>query len=245
MRVLLLFCIFALFLPSLASGAEDPVAQSLLERMDSTLFPQTYEMTLSMVTHKPGLDDLSYLYEIIGQGEDRSLMTVTQPARERGKKILLSRQNLWLYVPDVSRPIRLTRKQSFMGSTFSNEDIMNSTLADDYSAEILSREVRAGQIYFRALLTAKRRDVAYAKMEVGLDSAACIPDTIIYFGLSGRALKRLIFGDLRMLAGRLRPARMKMEDFLQEGAYTEVEIQRLEERQEVPESLFDPTQLGK
>lgn len=225
--------------------AEDSFAQSLLKRMDDALYPQTYEMTLSMMTHKPGLDDKRYIYDVIGQGEDRSLMTITEPARERGKQILLTKQNLWLYVPDVSRPIRLTRKQSFMGSTFSNEDVMNSTMADDYNAEILSREVRGDKVYFRALLTAKRPDVAYAKMEVGLDSASCVPDTIVYFGLSGKALKRLEFGDLKMLAGRKRPAWMKMEDFLQEGAFTEVEILRLEERSEVPESLFDPTQLGK
>ena len=245
MRILLFSVIFTFSLWGSVLGAEDPFAQSLLERMDDALFPQTYEMMLSMVTHKPGLDDLNYLYEIIGQGEDRSLMTVIEPARERDKKILLSKENLWLYVPDVSRPIRLTRKQSFMGSTFSNEDMMNSTLADDYSAEILAREVRESRVYFQARLTAKRRDVAYAKMEVGLDSASCVPDTIVYFGLSGKALKQLIFSDMKRLAGRMRPSRMKMEDFLEEGAYTEVEILRLEERDEVPESLFDPTQLGK
>jgi len=239
--LIILFLVHA----NLAVGAKDPVAQSLLERMDNALFPQTYEMTMSMITHKPSLDDLNYLYEIVGQGEDRSLMTVTEPARERGKKILLSGENLWLYVPDVSRPIRLTRKQSFMGTTFSNEDVMNSTMADDYDAEIQSREMRGHEVYFRAILTAKRPDVAYARLEVGLDSTSCIPDTIVYYGLSGKALKRLTLSELRELAGRMRPAHMKMEDFIQEGAYTEVEILRLKERGELPESLFDPTQLGK
>jgi hypothetical protein len=230
---------------SLGQEAEDPEAQALLERLDNARYPDAYEMTISMLTTRPGRDDLSYEYDIIGVGTDKSLMTVTAPARERDQQILLNGDNLWLFVPDVSRPVKLTRKQSFMGSTFSNEDVMNSTLADDYTAKVLLREIRDGKPYYKVELNAKNRSVAYAKMTAGIDSITAIPDTIVYYGLSGKALKEMVSFENKMLAGRLRPSRMIMYDFLEEGAWTEVDIKTLSEKEDIPESVFNPTRMGK
>lgn len=242
--ILALLCV-ALCSKSVAQEAEDPEGQKLLERLDNARYPDAYEMTISMLTVRPGRDDLKYEYDIIGVGTDKSLMTVTAPARERDQQILLNGDNLWLFVPDVSRPVKLTRKQSFMGSTFSNEDVMNSTLADDYTAKVLTREIRDGKPYYKVELTAKNRSVAYAKMTAGIDSITAIPDTIVYYGLSGKALKEMVSTDTKMLAGMLRPSRMVMYDFLEEGAWTEVLINTLKEKEDIPESVFNPTRMGK
>ncbi|MCB9368975.1 MAG: outer membrane lipoprotein-sorting protein [Calditrichaeota bacterium] len=227
-----------------AQQASDSVGQALLQRLDDARFPGAYEMTVQMETSRPGRDLLDYTYDIIGIGSDKSLMTVTDPPSERDKQILLNGDNLYLYVPDVSRPVKLTRNASFMGSVFSNEDVMNSTLADDYWANIQSRDIRDGKVYFKVELTAKRRNVAYAKMECGLDSATAIPDTITYFGLTGKALKQEVVNESAQLAGRLRPSVMTMHDFLEEGAFTKVTVSTLEERKDIPESTFDPTRMG-
>lgn len=229
---------------SFAQEASDSDGQAMLQRLDDARFPGAYEMTVRMETSRPGRDLLNYTYDIIGIGSDKSLMTVTDPPSERDKQILLNGDNLYLYVPDVSRPVKLTRNASFMGSTFSNEDVMNSTLADDYWARILSREVRDGKVHFKVQLTAKRKNVAYAKMECGLDSTTAIPDTITYYGLTGKALKQEIVNESAQLAGRLRPSVMTMYDFLEEGAFTRVTVSTLEERKDIPESTFDPTRMG-
>ncbi|MCB9358103.1 MAG: outer membrane lipoprotein-sorting protein [Calditrichaeota bacterium] len=227
-----------------AQTPEDSTAQALLVRLDDARFPGAYEMSLMMETQRPGRDPLVYEYDIVGIGEDKSLMTVTDPPRERDKQILLNGDNLWFYVPDVSRPVKLTRKASFMGSVFSNEDVMNSTLADDYLAHVIERSERNGGVHYIVELTARTRSVAYAKMICGLDSASAIPDTITYFGLTGKALKQEVVNETAQLAGRERPSVMTMYDFLEEGAFTKVEIRKLAERENVPESMFDPTRLG-
>ena len=49
----------------------------------------------------------------------------------------------------------------------------------------------------------------------------------------------------RGMVCRLRSRRTVGDDFLEEGAYTKVEILSLSERDAVPESTFDPTRLGK
>ncbi len=228
-----------------AQAPADSVAQALLQRLDDARFPGAFEMSMKMETNRPGRDPLNYSYDIIGVGEDKSLMTVTDPPRERDKQVLLNGDNLWFFVPDVSRPVKLTRKASFMGSVFSNEDAMNSTLADDYVARVMDRQVINGRVHFHVELTAKSRSVAYAKMEAGLDSVSAIPDTITFYGLTGKALKQEVVNKTAHFAGRERPSVMTMYDFLEEGAYTKVEILSLSERDAVPESTFDPTRLGK
>lgn len=228
-----------------AQTPADSVAQALLQRLDDARFPGAYEMSMKMETNRPGRDPLNYSYDIIGVGEDKSLMTVTDPPRERDKQVLLNGDNLWFFVPDVSRPVKLTRKASFMGSVFSNEDVMNSTLADDYDARVIERTVIDGRVHFHVELTAKSRNVAYAKMECGIDSASAIPDTITFFGLTGKALKQEVVNKTGFFAGRERPSVMTMYDFLEKGAFTKVEILSLSERDAIPESTFDPTRLGK
>lgn len=245
MKRVLLFAFIICVSAADAQEAADSVAQALLQRLDDARFPGAYEMSLKMSTVRPGRDALDYSYTILGVGEDKSLMTVTEPARERDKQVLLNGDNLWFFVPDVSRPVKLTRKASFMGSVFSNEDVMNSTLADDYLARVLSRTVRGGRVHYDVELTAKTRSVAYAKMECGIDSASAIPDTITFFGLTGKALKQEVVDETGFFAGRERPSKMTMYDFLEAGAYTKVEILSLNERDAIPESTFDPTRMGK
>ena len=248
MRNLICGFIFVVLLGSSGAPAQteqNAEAQTLLERLDHTMFPTTYEMGLSMTTHRPGQDDLYYKFDVVGSGVDKSLMTMTDPARERGKQILMNGDNLWLYIPDVSRPVKLTKRDRFMGSTFSNDDVMSSTLADKYNAAILSRQIVSGHDYVTLDLEAKSRDVSYAKLVAVVDSASAIPDTITYYGLAGEPIKYMVTGDVRHLAGRLRPTLMTMYDNLEKGAYTSVNVLSLEAKKNVPESMFDPTRLGK
>ena len=216
-------------------------AQSLLKTVDKSMYPQIFKSNLTMSTFRSGRKPLVYTYEIYSKGQDKSLMKIVAPARDKGKKILLNGDNLWMYMPDVSRPIRLSRKQAFMGSTFSNEDLADSGWADNYSAEITDQK---GSLILLTL-TAKKKDVAYAKIEMWIDDKTKVPTEAVYFGLSGKAIKKMMFSNPQTIAGLLRPLDMKMEDLLEEGAYTEVKMIAMEELKSVPDYMFDQTQMGR
>lgn len=216
-------------------------AQSLLSNVDESMYPQIFKSEMTMETIRPGRPVVKYTYIIYSKGSDNALMEIVFPKRDAGKKILLKGENLWMYMPNVSRPIRLTRSQSFMSSTFSNEDMTNTTWADDYDAEIT--EVKGSRI--KMVMTAKRRDVAYAKIEMWVDDEKKIPVEAVYYGLSGKAIKRMTFSNVKEMAGRLRPVDLRMEDLLEEGAYTDVKMGYIKELQSLPEHYFDQTQMGR
>ncbi|HDQ26029.1 MAG TPA: outer membrane lipoprotein-sorting protein, partial [bacterium] len=148
---------------------------------------------------------------------------------------------LWMYMPNISRPIRLTKSRSFMGSTFSNEDISDTSWENNYDAEIT--KVRKDSVLL--VLAAKRRDVSYARIEMWVNEEKRFPVEAHYYGLSGRQVRKMSFSNVKEMAGRLRPLDMKMEDMLEEGAYTEVKLISMEELKEVPDYYFDQTQMGR
>jgi len=94
-------------------------------------------------------------------------------------------------------------------------------------------------------MKAKRNDVAYAKIEMWIMAGTKVPVEAVYYGLSGKAIKRMEFTNVKEIAGRLRPLDMKMHDLLEEGAYTEVKMLSMEELKSVPKHMFDATQLGR
>lgn len=216
-------------------------AESLLKTVDKSLYPEVYKSTITMTTIRAGRRPLSNTFDIVSKGTDKSLMKITSPARDKGKKILLNGDNLWMFMPDISRPIRLTAKQSFMGSTFSNEDLAESGWEDNYSAEITEQK---GTMIL-VVLTAKKKDVAYAKITMWLDDATKIPEEMTYYGLSGKAIKKMKMSDVAKIGGLMRPTVMKMEDLLEEGSYTKVELKTMEALDSVPDYTFDPTQMGR
>ncbi|HPI03193.1 MAG TPA: outer membrane lipoprotein-sorting protein [Candidatus Goldiibacteriota bacterium] len=217
------------------------LANELLKSTDDSMYPQIFKSVMSMKTIRPGRKPLSYTYLIHSKGTDKALMEITSPARDKGKKILMTGNNLWMYVPAVSKPVRLSKKDSFMGSSFSNEDLMNSTMADDYEPVIKDNK---GDLYLLEL-TAKRPDVAYAKIEIWVNRPLLVPTEASYYGISGKLMKKMVFDKVGEMAGLKRPLHMKMEDILEKGAYTEVDFISMEELKSLPDYKFDQTQMSK
>jgi len=131
----LIFLLVVMLASSCIFAAENKyskeLADKLLKSTDDSMYPKIFKSVMSMKTVRPGRKPLSYTYLIHSKGSDKALMEITAPARDKGKKILMTGDNLWMYVPAVSKPVRLSKKDSFMGSSFSNEDLMNSSMADD------------------------------------------------------------------------------------------------------------------
>jgi hypothetical protein len=216
-------------------------AEGLLKTVDGSMYPKIYKSTIVMTTIRAGRKPLSNTFEAVSKGEEKSLMKITSPARDKGKKILKNGDNLWMFMPEISRPIRLSAKQSFMGSTFSNEDLASSGWEDNYSAEITDQK---GTMIL-VTLKAKKKDVAYAKIDMWLDDTTKIPAEMTYYGLSGKAIKKMHMSEIKTIAGLTRPTVMKMDDLLEEGSYTQVELQSMEALETLPDYTFDASQLGR
>ena len=74
----------------------------------------------------------------------RSFIRILSPAKDAGTGFLKLHPNLWMYIPRVERTMRIPPSmmlQSWMGSDFSNDDLVNdSSETEDYTHSLLGVE---------------------------------------------------------------------------------------------------------
>ena len=67
---------------------------------------------------------------------DYSLIYITSPAKEKGQVFLKRKKEMWNWVPNIERMIKIPPSmmmQSWMGSDFTNDDLINqSSIVVDY-----------------------------------------------------------------------------------------------------------------
>ena len=84
---------------------------------------------------------------------------------------------MWLYIPNVGKPIRITSLQSVIGGVFNNADILNL----DYTAEYNTEKVDESGNEYLLHLKAKSKSVAYDKVKMWADKSRKVPSKIECF----------------------------------------------------------------
>ena len=81
---------------------------------------------------------------------------------------------MWLYMPSVGKPIRITSLQSVTGSIFNNADILRVDYTAEYDVETAEEQPDA----YLLSLKAKTGDVAYDRLKMWVDKKQLLPVTI-------------------------------------------------------------------
>ncbi len=137
----------------------------LLVQIDRNLNPESYEMYRKLINVEPDGKKKEYTLFSVKKGVDKVAAIFLAPASEKGRSTLRLGENMWLYIPNVGKPIRITSLQSVIGGVFNNADILNL----DYSAEYNVEKVEeTGNEYFLHL-KAKNKTVAYDRLKMWVD----------------------------------------------------------------------------
>ncbi len=110
------------------------------------------------------------------KGEDQALIVIEAPPREAGIATLKVKNNLWNYLPKVSRTIRVPPSMmlgSWMGTDFTNDDLVKeSSYRNDFVARVEGRTdapARAGSWSLEVKPGVVGR---WARLELYIDDAA-------------------------------------------------------------------------
>ncbi len=95
----------------------------LLAQIDKNLSPESYESYRKIINIEPDGKKKEYVYFTAKKGTDKMAGLFLSPASENGRSTLRLGDNMWLYVPNVGKPIRITSLQSVIGGVFNNADI--------------------------------------------------------------------------------------------------------------------------
>jgi outer membrane lipoprotein-sorting protein len=186
----------------------------LLEKVDKNLNPESYEAYRKLINVEPDGKRKEYTLFTIKKGIDKIAAIFLAPASEKGRSILRLGDNMWLYIPNVGKPIRITSLQSVVGGVFNNADILNLDYAAEYKVESI-KETGRQYLFF---LKAKTRDVAYDRLKMWVDKSKLLPTKIECLTEKSLLIKTLYFKDHKDFGGGLvRPAVIETDSPLYKG----------------------------
>ncbi len=182
------------------------------------------------------------------KGKANTLVRIISPLKEKGTATLKSGKNIFTYLPQTDRTIRLTSGMmmgSWMGSHFTNDDLVKETRReDDYEAKITFRGERAGQNVIEFTLIPKLdAAVVWGKVVLTIRSADYIPLEEVFYDEEMAVARTFRFRDLKVLGGQLRPAVMRIIPADKPEEYTEVIYETLELNLPVEEAFFSIANL--
>jgi outer membrane lipoprotein-sorting protein len=121
-------------------------AAEIVRRADRHVRGESSRAELSMEIVRPDWSRRMSL-KFWSKGNDRALILITAPARDRGTTFLLRNDEVWNYRPDIDRVIKLPpsmMSQSWMGTDFTNDDLVReSSIVEDYHHEIVGDTILA------------------------------------------------------------------------------------------------------
>jgi outer membrane lipoprotein-sorting protein len=234
MRLLPLFIAAMIALPVPARAASELNGADILKKVDRNLEPESYESYRKLTDIQPNGSKKEYVLYTAKKGRDKVVALFLAPPADKGRATLRTGDNMWLYMPDVGRPIRITSLQSVTGSVFNNADILRI----DYSAEYNVDRAEEQDGVFLLSLKAKTADVAYDRLKMWVDRQALLPVTIEAYAASGLLIKTLRFKDIKDFGGGIkRPAALETDSPLYKG-YKSVMLWSGLKKADFPDEVF-------
>ncbi len=153
--------------------AKAQTAADIIEQMEQAMRGESSEAEMTMKIERP-----RYTREISMKawalGEDYSLILVTAPARDQGTTYLKRHNEIWNYVPNIDRTIKMPpsmMSQSWMGSDFTNDDLVReSSTIEDYEHQILREEEYNGrEAWVLELIPKPESSIVWGKVLIWVD----------------------------------------------------------------------------
>lgn len=215
-----------------------------MEKADQVRFPVGgFQVDVTITTTASGGDPDVHKYRVLSKGNTNSVVMVTEPASERGQILLMKDRDLWVFMPEVSQPIRLAFSQRLTGQV-ANGDLARANFAADYNPRLLRSERIDNETYHVLELTGVDRGVTYQKVIYWVREKDHWPYRAEFYSLSNRLLKTCKYENFKTMEGAKRPTRLVMEDALRGGEQSVLEYGSMKLR-DLPDKIFTKDYLKK
>lgn len=230
--------------PSPPAGADEALARKIVARADEIRFPdESFTVEVRVTSTIAGEAQEPRRYRILSRGSEDTIIQTLEPAVERGQNLLMKGRELWVFMPSVSQPVRLSLSQRLTGQV-ANGDLARTGFAKDYVPKLVGSETVAGKEHHVLELVAGERAMTYPKIRYWVRASDFHPLKAEFYALSGRLLKTCRFERFQALGGRVRPTRLVMTDALKAGDESLLDYSGLKP-EDLPARMFTKQYLKK
>lgn len=215
--------------PAPARGQPLPALDDVVKHLDELYRYESSHAVMTMtVVRDRGTRELTL--ESWSRGEDEALIVIRAPSREAGTATLRTADGLWNYAPRADRLIRIPTgllSEAWMGSHFTNDDLIRDTSYDDDYTSELAWATRGGTRYLQVTMTPRPdAPVVYTRVVFLLAVDDWTPHVAEYFD-EGRLIRTMRFDEVSTVSGRRLPMRMVLQPQDRPTERTEMRYDRL------------------
>ncbi len=212
---------------------------ALLKQIDENLLPASTVFYRKLINIEPNGTKKEFVLFSAKKGKDRVLSTFLEPKTEMGRHTLRVGDNMWLYIPNVGKPLRITSLQSVTGGLFNNSDIMRLDFSAEYNCiEFLKKQKKL-------ILKAKTKAVAYDRLVLKYDDKYKVPTIIECYTSSNMLVKTLRFKKIKDFGSKIvRPEIIETDSPLYKG-YKSVMIYAKIRKKKIADEIFTVNSMNK
>ena len=204
------------------------------------------DSVMTMVIHRPDWERTMTM-RAWTKGDDRSLVRVLEPKKDRGNGTLTDDNSMWSYSPKVNRVIKIPSSmmgQSWMGSDFSNKDVARADdIVKQYDHSILSvEEVDGITIYEIESVPHEDAAVVWGREVLSIRDDHVVT-THKFFDQDGELVKTLTSLEIGEMGGRVIAQRQRMSKVETPEEWTEIQVVSIDYEVELADSLFTLSNL--
>ena len=208
-----------------------------LKEVDRNLNPESYESYRKLINIEPDGREKEFTLFTVKKGVDKVAFLFLAPASEKGRSSLRIGDNMWLYIPNVGKPIRTTSLQSIVGGVFNNADILQLDYAAEYNVEQTEEKGDEYMLHLKA----KTKTVAYDRVKMWVDKGKKVPTKIECLTEASMLIKTLYFKETKDMGGGIvRPSVIETDSPLYKG-YKSVMILAKIKKREFKDEVFTLT----
>lgn len=216
-------------------------ASDILEDIDRKLTPVSAQMYKKLINIEPDGTKKEFVLFQAKKDKDKMVSLFLEPDSEKGRATLRLGENMWLYIPNVGRPLRITSMQSVVGGVFNNADIMRLDFSTEYNV-VKNKDM---DDYLLLELKAKNDTVSYDKLIMQVDKKTLTPLQIECFTSTQMLIKTLYYKEPKDFGDKIvRPSVVETESPMYKG-YKSIMIYGKISPKEFPDEAFTLDNLSK
>ena len=240
-------CIFIFSLINFATGAQN--VDEIVKKADEKMRGNSSEGEFTMIIERP-----TWSREISMKnwtlGNDYSLVYITAPAKEKGQVFLKRQKEMWNWVPNIERMIKIPPSmmmQSWMGSDFTNDDLVReSSLTKDYKKKLLGEEIIGGYNCYKVeLIPHDDAPVVWGSIIMWVSKKDYHWLKAEYYDEDGQLVNTEIMSEVKMMDNREMPTRMEMIPADKPGQKTVMIFEKMKFDIKIDESFFSQQNMKK
>lgn len=223
----------------------EPNLSAIIKHIDDIYRSKSSMSRLKLIVTKPR-NKRTLAMKTWTKGEEKVLVIIEAPPREKGTATLKIEKNLWNYLPRIRRTIRIPPSMmltSWMGSDFTNDDLVHeASFHKDYESSLVgpSEDPNGWLIELKA-----RPDIVglWKKLEVIVSEDGRIPLVARYYDRKGRLARTLYYSDVKNFDGHIIPSKLALIPEDKKGHKTELVYEDIDFDVLVPDRTFSLSNL--